>query len=123
MRTTSLAHSPSKSNTTGMTELATSSQHAIRPRPIKRTKVTDLTLAVISEKNKTASSLNALASVGRLGVNPGTSTPVTQTRLFSVDSAKSPSARRISQALKAQRCPTNKEISPFCKFLITFKHY
>lgn len=30
----------------------------------------------------------------------------------------SPSAKRISQALKAQRCPTNKEISPFCKFSV-----
>ena len=30
----------------------------------------------------------------------------------------SPSAKRISQELKAQQCPTNKEISPFCKFSV-----
>lgn len=29
------------------------------------------------------------------------------------------SAQRISQALKAQRCPTNKEISSFCKCTTT----
>ena len=29
--------------------------------------------------------------------------------------SNSPSAQRISQALKAQRCPTNKEICSFCK--------
>ena len=29
----------------------------------------------------------------------------------------SPTAQQISQALKAQRCPTNKEIHPLCKFL------
>ena len=30
----------------------------------------------------------------------------------------SPSAEQISQALRAQRCPTNKEIRPFCKHSI-----
>jgi len=33
------------------------------------------------------------------------------------DLQTSPTARQISQALKAQRCPTNKEIRPFCKCL------
>jgi hypothetical protein len=31
---------------------------------------------------------------------------------------KSPTAQRISQALKAQRYPTNKEIRPFCKYSV-----
>ncbi|KAM6490645.1 hypothetical protein JOM56_013988 [Amanita muscaria] len=31
------------------------------------------------------------------------------------DPQTSPTARQISQALKVQRCPTNKEIRPFCK--------
>ena len=33
------------------------------------------------------------------------------------DPQTSPTARQISQALKAQRCPTNKEIRSFCKCL------
>ena len=101
-----------------MTALTTSesSQHVIRPRPTKRTKV-----MVISKTKQTASNLKESVPPGP-GHTTVTTNPATPVHTpFSTDS-ESLSAKRISQALKAQRCPTNKEISPFCKFSVTFKH-
>ena len=49
---------------------------------------------------------------------PGVARRVTSTSAVKTPShqrSNSPSAQRIGQALKAQRCPTNKEIRSFCK--------
>ncbi|KAK2463878.1 hypothetical protein APHAL10511_004050 [Amanita phalloides] len=89
-----------------------------RPKPVARySKRLRPASAMGGAKSTTMDNWSGACQVS----NPSVSeTPVQSVESSIVKSGKKThelSAEQISQALRAQRCPTNKEIRPFCKFI------